>query len=61
MRIDLCRRCGQKLVTHTKCNICNVPTVFYCSSCHVETDEQFHYDCAAISFDYTLLRISGMQ
>ena len=45
MRIDSCRKCGEKLETLKNCLECNVPTTLQCVQCNFVTDEQLHFQC----------------
>lgn len=45
MRVDSCRKCGEKLKIKQKCSICSEPIKFSCKNCLFETDEQIHPMC----------------
>ena len=46
MRIDSCRKCGEKLEVQKKCTVCDEPILFQCVTCNYSTDNQWHSQCS---------------
>ena len=55
MRFDSCKKCGTELEINKTCNVCQQPNQFFCHNCGNVTEEQIHFQCMMISFDYSLL------
>jgi predicted amidophosphoribosyltransferase len=43
MRIDSCRKCGNKLQVMKLCSNCDQPLHFECNDCNVFVDDPIHY------------------
>lgn len=46
MRIDSCRKCGEKLEIQKQCSMCNEAILFWCLKCNYSTERQFHSQCS---------------
>lgn len=55
MRNDSCRKCGGRLESNKKCNVCNKANEFFCHKCGDVTIEQIHSQCVLIDSSYKLL------
>jgi len=55
MKSESCRKCGCELEMNKKCDICNQANQLFCHGCGHITEEQIHFQCMMISFDYALL------
>ena len=42
MRIDSCRKCGNKLTVNLLCSNCDQPLHFECSNCNSFVDDPIH-------------------
>ncbi len=51
MRVDSCRKCGDRLEINKKCTICSSAIKFCCKKCNFESEEQIHSLCRLVDMN----------
>jgi len=59
MRIDSCRKCGNKLQVRSLCNFCNQALKIECDSCNAFVDNPIHNHQSLTSQSFLQLGVNG--